>query len=337
MSTKMAIALGALLLIVAVTALQQQAEQAADSRGADTTVSLPSVDPEQVDTLEVAAPDKTPVTLVKSDAGWALSEPVAAEASERALETALDKLSDLDVTGVAATQVKNHERLEVSEGKAIHVVAKQGDVVQADLWIGVYRSGSTMVREAGKDEVAAVRGSIRYAFDKEVKDWRNRTVTDIPSDNVARLTLETKAGTVVLERKGDTFEQAAGQPPIERFDEAKAKSVVSSVARLTAVDFAGPEIDPAAVGTVEGRLSRVTLELSGDAGASQVVLKLGEKKGNHYYLQREGNDVIYRVARFVGDRLSKGPEEFVKPEESKAATASPHAKAPTKIYPQAIH
>ena len=76
---------------------------------------------------------------------------VYSEADKDAVDTAVSKLAELEAVSVAATKVENHERLEVTDAKGVHVVAKQGDKVLADVLIGAYLSGNTMVREAGGD------------------------------------------------------------------------------------------------------------------------------------------------------------------------------------------
>ena len=328
MSSKLAIALGVLIVLIGVTVLQFNAEKAADDRENSDELTLPKLEKEKIDQLEVAAPGKPKVVVKHEGDGWLVVDPVRAPASQNAVDTALDKLVGLEVTGTAATKASNHEVLEVTADKGIHVVAKNGEEVLADLWIGSYRGGNTMVRKEGDESVAAVQSAIRYAFDKEVKEWRDRTVTDEEVDQIARLTLKTPEETIVLVRDGDTFKQAEGETPIENFDASKARSLVSSVARLSTVDFAKDDITPEAAGTAEGELALVTVELDGDAGTQQIVLKLGKKVDSHYYLQREGRDELFLVSSFIGNRLSAGSKELQKSAEDNTAVATPTPAMP---------
>lgn len=336
MSSKLAIALGVLVVLVGLTVLTFNAEKAEDARGSSEALSLKTVEKDKVDHLEVAAPGKPKVVLTREGQEWMVAEPVQAPASASAVETALDKLAELEVTGTAATKASNHAVLEVTAEKGIHVIAKNGDAVATDLWIGTYRGGSTMVRQEGAEQVAAVHGSIRYAFDKQVKEWRERSVTDFDVENIAGYRIETPARTIALTREGDEFKLAEGQAPITRFDSAKARSVASSVARLNAVDFAADDVTAESAGTAQGELARVFIQLTSDAGVNEVLLKLGKKVDGNYYLQREGRDEIYTVSSFIGDRLTAGEKEFVKPEESETATAAPGSGNSKVVYPSEI-
>ncbi|MDD9946913.1 MAG: DUF4340 domain-containing protein [Myxococcales bacterium] len=343
MSKKLMIALGVLVVLAGMTLVQLNAREAEDSRGADISVELPKMEKDSIDRLEVKPPEKEAVTLVKDPSseegkGWKVSAPVEAKAATTALETALGKLAGLEVTAVAATRKENHELLEVTQDKGIHVVAKQGDKVLADLWIGAYRSGNTMVRMEGNDKVAAVKGSIRFAFDKAVKEWRDRTITDLEQDDVVAVTVENEKGTLRFEKDGDAFKQAEGEKAIPEFDPGKVKSMVGTAVHLRAVDFAKPDVTLASAGVDDAGKSKVLLELSNDAGPSQVLLRVGAKVGSNYYLRKEGDEVLYQISSFMGDRLSQGPDDFKKdppPKEGASASAKPPVNVvhPKQVIP----
>ncbi|MCH7713424.1 MAG: DUF3179 domain-containing protein, partial [Chloroflexi bacterium] len=128
-----------------------------------------------VDVLEITSPDKGSVTLKKIDDQWRLTAPIEFAAAQTAVDSALDKLAELEVSGVAATREKNHDRLEVSDEKAVKILVKQGDKVLADLRIGAYRSGNTMVRVAGEAVVGALTGArlgLLPSTTMEWGDWR---------------------------------------------------------------------------------------------------------------------------------------------------------------------
>ena len=155
MSSKLAIALGVLAAIVAITFWRLNVEQTSDQKGDRPQVSLPSIDPEKVTVLEVSAPSRTAIVLQKSEAGWRVKTPVDAKASTSALDAAIEKLKELEVTGLAASRKENHERLEVTDDKAIHVIAKNGDQVLADLLIGAYRGGNNGRHQTNQKTIAS--------------------------------------------------------------------------------------------------------------------------------------------------------------------------------------
>src|SRR5690606_3011192 len=131
----------------------------------------------------------------------------------------------------------------VDEAHGVRVIAKAGETTLGDLWLGSFGGGSTMVRPEGQDEVLAVSGSIKFAFNKPVKDWRNRRVVDVRPTDVTRVSFENADGTWRFERNAeDEWTLSEGQAEIERFGPAKVQSAVASLARMRAVDFAAPDV-----------------------------------------------------------------------------------------------
>ncbi len=308
--------LGALL---ALTVWQWNARQSEYTRPPELSAKLPKLAKDAVDELEIAAPNKPPVKLEKHGKSWKLSAPLTAAADQNAVDTALTKLSELAVVGMAATKADNHKKLEVDDAKGLHVVAKQGGKVLLDLVLGAYRSGNTMVREKSSSVVVSVTGSIKFAFDKELKDWRERTVSEVDPEHVHDILFQNTHGAFHFVREGTDWKQAPGEKAIANFDGSLVKSLVASAARLSAVDFAPADTarDAAGIGAVpEGTVSFTP---SGDAGTQQVVLRIGKKLDTNYYLGRDGNDTIYLVSAFVAERLLPSAEKFAKAEPKPAA------------------
>ena len=352
------ISIGVLAVLIGLTVWQFNARKVEDLGGPIVSVDLPKVDKEQLDELSVSSPDKGSVKLAKKDGTWRMVEPVDAQADQNAITTAVDKLAEIEVTGVAATKQQNHERLEVTEDKAVHVVASGGGKPILDLWIGKYQSGNTMVR-SGKDEaVATVKGSIKFAFNKEVRSWRHREISKLDTATVTAIAFENSKGTLRFVRgEDDEWAQAEGEKPIEDFDANKVKSIVSSVSNLRAVDFAEPGVTREQAGLAEGSGGKITLTLvagepkkaeeakegeakegeepkeaaaptEGDAAkVSQEVFRVGNMIEEQYYAGRDGDPIVYRVSGWIGKRLLAEPEQFKKTEEKPGqpqAAANPH-------------
>ena len=153
--------------------------------------TLPDIDEDAVTALDITRPppsgegEPEHVRLELHDGNWSVTSPIEAAADPSALDTALDKLDELEVSGTAATHAEHHADLEVDDAHGVHVVVHgEGDAVLADLIIGAFRGGNTMVRVAGQDTVVTVRGSIRFAFARDLKDWRNRSMFDLEADQV---------------------------------------------------------------------------------------------------------------------------------------------------------
>ena len=324
--TTAALVLGVLL---ALTVWQFQARKSEDAGTTQTVAKLPKLDREKLDGLEITAPGKPTVTLTKNDGTWSLTEPLAAPADKDAVDSALAKLADLEAVGIAATKAENHAKLEIDDAQAVHVVAKQDGKTVADLFIGGLRAGNTMVRQQGSPLVISAEGSFKYAFEKELKEWRDRTIVETDTDKLASATFQNGQGTLRFVRTGDdgtsSWAVAPGDKPLAGFDADKTKSVITSASHLHATDFAAPEITREAAGLAPTPVATVTLTSSED-GTAPIVLHLGGKAGDEYYAAREGSETIYIVSQFSGERLAGTASLFVKdepkPEAGGAAAAS---------------
>lgn len=212
--------IGAAVLLVLgglATYLVQSRTGDTDTASGSARPTLPEIDRDAVRALEITRPapsgegEPEHVRLELHDGHWRVTQPVDAEADGSAIDTALDKLHDLHegVAGTAATTSTHHDELEVDEAHGVHVVVHgEGDTVLADLVIGAFRGGSTMVRQSGQDTVVTVRGSIRFAFARDLKDWRNRAMLDLETDQIASAEWVGPNGTFRFSRP-----EVAAEPP----------------------------------------------------------------------------------------------------------------------------
>lgn len=305
-------------------------------------VSLPKVNKDEVTELEIQNPKKSlTVTFKKEESGWVLTAPVAAKADQSAVDSALDKLAELEVVGTAATRKENYERLEIDDANALRVLAKAKDKTVADLYIGAGKSGGTMVRVAGQDPVLRVRGSIRYPFDKEVKLFRDRVVLDIESKELTGLQIKSEKGSFKFEKPSEDEKWAQalakGEKPIQRFSDSKVQSLVSTLARLRASDFAAADVTPESAGLEPPAATAVLTKTDG----SQVTLELGKQheESKDYYVRVAGGEQIYRISKYTAERVITDATGFQEPEkkaDEAPAPAANHDDGPSDIPPEVL-
>lgn len=347
-------ALGVLVVLVGLALSNQRGD---DTEAAATepqgVPELPDLSASEIDALTIRRPDadEPVIELRKRDGAWRLVQPVEAEAQASSVQTALDKLADLEVERVAARNPENHARLEVTDEAGVHVVAEQAGETLASLIFGAYGGGETMVRMEGEDVVFAVRGSVKFAFDKDAKNWRDRRIADVPATDVQSIEFaygDTRR-TFVRDAAGQ-WAQGAGDAPIESFSGSKVSSVVSRLAQLRANDFAAPDVTRESAGLAEPA-SRVVLryevtpasedaegadaegETDGDAAPTvqEIVFLLGapvDAEDGPHYLAVEGRDTIYRVTNYYAKTLRPTDEDFAEdPEAEEGEDAADPAAA----------
>ncbi|MEM9189881.1 MAG: DUF4340 domain-containing protein [Myxococcota bacterium] len=276
---------------------------------------LPEIDKDEITELEIHRPETPVVRIQRQGDDWVLTAPVAAPADPQVISTALDKLDELTTVRVAATNSANHGRLEVDDEKGIQVIAKAGDSVLLHAFVGAYSDGNTMMRQDGEAQVIAVEGSIKFAFNKEVKDWRNRLVLDETASEVIGLTFENAGGTWNFYRGDDNqWAQLGGEAEIERFGPAKVQSIAASLARLRAVNFGGEEDTVESAGLAEGA-SKVTITMREGAAPA-------EEEDPH---AGHGHDNGHEHGEGEGETETEAAEG----EEAEQAEAAPATTMPT--------
>jgi hypothetical protein len=297
------------------------------------TASLPSIKKEDVTELAIKRPDQAEVVLQKQGDKWAMTAPFSAEASKDAVDNMLDKLADLKVAGVAATRKENYEKLEVDAAHALHVQAKAGDKLVANLHLGAGRGGNTMVRVEGDEQVLSAKGSLRYAFDKDLKDFRKREITDLEASELTGIALSSRKGSFKFERtsgEGATWTQvlAKGEKPIAKFDPAQVETLANTAAHLRAADFAALTEPDSTTGLATPETKVVLTKKDG----STIEVSIGKQqaKSEEYFTKLAGSDVIYRLAKFSAERLMPDAKFFEKSDnpQTPPPSADPHGGMP---------
>lgn len=276
-----------------------------------------SIDPEKVTRIEVTRPSGELVVLANASGEWSLVEPVEAEADPSNAEAALNRLAGLELVRIVATQPENHARLEVDDAHAVRVVAKGGDETLAELSIGKYADGMTMVRVGDQVEVFGASGSLRYAFDRDLKAWRNRRVVSVESSDVQSIRFESSNGTFQFDRTGETWSATEGKKDLGDLDPKTVTGLVSTAARLTASGFAEPDVSLARAGFNEPSAT-VTMALA--ESDEPIVLELGSTADNEteVFLRRTDEPTIYLVSQYLAKRLSPDASAFEKSDEPPA-------------------
>ncbi len=308
-SSRIFIALAVLVgLGVAVTTTLRSHEAKKTVEAPKATLVSPKK--EEITSLTITRPRQAPITLQRQADKWRMTAPVDAEAGQSSVDAALDRLADLKVTGVAATKKENQARLEVDAEHGIHVLAKGGDKPLLDLYLGQAKGGNTMVRSEGDDQVLIVKGSFRYVFDKEPKEFRKREVTELDSAELTALAVSSPKGSFKFVKDGEAWAQAPGEKKIDKFDHTQAQAIASTAANLRAQDFADAKESADSTGLASPQGKVVLTKKDG----STLELNIGKPtaKGDEYYAKTSQGDVVYQIPKFSAERLMPDAKFFEK-------------------------
>lgn len=341
--------LAAALLVVlgGLTAWLFYSREAQEADAGDPSATLPKVDKTKLIEIEIQRPAEPAIRLTKKGQSWVLTAPLEAETETSAVTSAVDALAELEVHGIAATKKENHKLLEVDDAHGVRVIAKEKERTVLDIVVGAYRGNNTMVRIEGKDLVLAAGGSLKYTFNKAVKDWRQRKIADLKTEELTSLKLQSSAGAFEFSQAENVWKLATGQKAIPRFDASKVQSLAASLSSLRAIDFADANVDKTKAG-LDTPQATVVLTAAAEAGTNQVVLSLGKESKEPalgYYAMRSDKPTIYIVSKYLGDQMKPTAATFqasadagapAPPTEGANFGATPQAMDPSQIPPDVM-
>ncbi len=331
---RVAIGAVAFLVLLGVTIW---AVETRDDASTDDAAELPpiDIDKDAITSLEITRPieDGTEVVVLsKIDGEWRVTVPLEADADPNNVQSALNRLTGMSPRGVVATRPENYARLEVDDAQAVKVVVRSGDAPPVELRIGKYSNGVTMVRIGDRTEVFGVNGSVRFPFDRDLKTWRNRRITDVQGQRVQEITFDSDNGSFRFGRQDGSWVPVEHQKPITDFDPKTVEGLVSTAARLTVSGFAPSEISSARAGLNEPEASitlsvapaagEVPAEVEAPAELQVIVLQIGDQtdKDTEFYLRRSDDQTIYIVSKYLADRLRPDAAAFEKSGEAPSPT-----------------
>lgn len=269
---------------------------------------LAKVEQKAIKKLTITAKGTT-VVLTKADKGegWTLLQPVSDAADQPNVDTALETIAELSFGDLVTERKEKHAEYEVDRKNGIHVQVSDGKKTLADLYLGKVMEDFTMLRLAGQDEVYQAVGALRYAFDRELKNWRDRTVVQFKPEQARKLRVALEGQVIQLSRKDDkaSWKVDESSTPVDRLDETTVQNLVSTLSTLTAFDFAD-DSTPQKAG-VDKPAATITVTL---ADNKQHALLVGNHKDEDYWVKGADDPQIFVVKKYTMESLLKRPIDF---------------------------
>lgn len=328
MEKKNLFALGALIALLGLAFYAMRTPEKGERVG-DKPRAIAEIKAANIGSLEIAQPggsDK--ITLTKKGEKWQVTAPYDKPADQSAAKSAVEALEKIKWGDITTQQKDRYADLEVSDDKAVHIVAKDGSgAVLADLFLGKSAGSSTMVRIAGKDEVWQAGELYTSTFKRDGKSWRDHVIFDQKADEAQKVTLGSGATKLVLERQpaaGADKDKAAPsifdakwkiaegsiptlKPGVE-LDHAMVNRLVQGLASLRAGEFldAGK---PEELGLSPGAPGQLEVQVAFKDGKSAGV-RIGSIKGEDYHVQALDNPQIFTAKKWGMEALAHVPADL---------------------------
>lgn len=233
---------------------------------------IPALELEAIDRVEIAR-SSAPVTIVRQDTGWGVTNLFGYPADLSKLQTALLSLADLKIGEVArgvnidtnATLVD----LQGASGKPL-VSLRLGappEMRMSDRFAPRPPQGRH-VAVAGNNQVYLVKEGLEE-FDGEPRNWVNSQLLSLQTSEIQTIELASPANaTVFLSRESGSL-QMQGIATNEEFDTSKSYDVESAFSYLNFTGVADPKLDATQTGLATPSIYRVRLK-NGDLYTARI-------------------------------------------------------------------
>lgn len=142
------------------------------------------------------------IVLEKEGTKWYLTKPIRYPADERKIATVISASTNMELKNVVSTNPKKQSVYQVdSNGTQVRIFENGNQSI--DMYVGKAASTplETFVRRSGSDKVLLVKGALSYVMKAPLKDWRDKTILQIPQNELTRIEYQYSNETFVLEKR----------------------------------------------------------------------------------------------------------------------------------------
>jgi hypothetical protein len=277
--------------IATIVVLQQPGEVSSTGSMSETLVDYDSL---AVDKIEIRS-SKGTVILEKEGGIWNLISPVKYRADETTVTTAIGKGRSLDLSSLVSTNPQKQELFKVdSLGTLVNVYEKGEE--RASFRIGKASSSftETYVRREGSDDVYLALGNLASTFDRQLKDWRDKTIFRTFKDNITNVKFQYGDTTFTLSFE-DSLWTADGDSSVE----SKVTSFLSSLSNFQTDEFidSPPSNLPKLTGSFEVEGTQIRFYYNSDA--------------DKYYVQDSRSSQWFEISSWKASQVLKRKKDFL--------------------------
>ncbi len=292
--------------------------------------------------IAVKSKDKGEVQLQKKPEGWiVVSGQKTYQADKTPIDNLLDSVGKIKIEAIVSKNPQKQKEFEVDQEKGVEVRIEDGaQKTLAHFYVG--KSGpdlfSTYLRRADATQVVLASGMLKMTFDRELKDWRNKTIFALNQQDITAYQVKGEKGFHL--KKGDKDQWEIIEPEQISPKKEPVDDCLKTIATLTAADFAeGPlkdfQLDQPAQ----------TILVTMKDGSTRTLLLGKEKNAYQRFVKTPDADTIYILEKYHLDKLMPALDTFRQsdaekekkqtPEQTGAAQETKTEKRGAKTDPQA--
>ncbi len=235
------------------------------------------------------------IILERRGTEWFVGKPLSYKADQQQVHSLVGLLANLRLETVVSSNPEKQSMFQVdSTGTRISLF--DGTTSVAGLIIGKVGNavGETYVRADGSSDVALVQGSLTYIGSRPVRDWRDKTIIEVPKEQIQNVAYQYGDTTFTL-----TFRDSAWFVDDSPADPQVVNGVLASLAHFTAYDFVDmpPEPPPAIAAAIS---------------YNGVQVRFSHLENTELYLvQGSGSTQWYEVQKWRANQVLKRKKDFL--------------------------
>jgi hypothetical protein len=282
-----------ILLVLAIAAFFALRRQGETSSSGESGTPLVTFDSSAVDRIELGSA-RTMVTLQRDGNTWRIIAPIQYPADEAAVKAVLEKGRHIQLENVVSTNPQKQDVFQVdSTGTLVRIF--QNGSEKAAFIVGKASSSytETFVRKESSNDVYLASGVLTYAFNKPVKDWRDKSIYKADQGSIREVHF----------KYGDTTFTLANRDSLWRVDGdsasfATVRSFLGAIANFQTDDF---------IDTTVRTLPRLRATL--DVDGTQIRFYY-EKDGSKYLVQSSRSAQLFEVQNWRASQVLKKKKDF---------------------------
>ena len=295
----------------------------------EATYSLPdielSLDPSRVVRVEI---DRTGayVKLERIHGSWRITDPVNDAVDDDAIAQLLKGIAQFRLTNMVSTNPARQGKFQVDgSGTRVTITTEDGSSIPIVIGKQARDENRTFIRPASSNTVYLADGITPGMINRELRDWRHRTVYQTDPGRITAISLKEGAETFVFRKTGRAWQLDGGVVPREIMT-----AMLDGISNIQALDFVDA---PRLVRNQSMMLVNVT-------GLHPISLEFLAHSASteHVLLRTSASPVLFAVNKALVHRLQQAIDYFsvppeplgdiegdpsVAPQEDRAATIAP--------------
>lgn len=300
--------IGIFIILFLFAYLYERETNKGEQKSLSEILLFPDFKPEQAVEIQIKSKEKT-VVLTKKAEKWMVAlnggyYPADIEGVENVFKT----IKGMHRECIISTDPAKYPLFELDEKNGLDVKIKgTGNSKLAHFYVG--KNGpdlfSTYIRKEGEKEVLLLSGILKANFEKELREWRDRTIFNLnPGDILKVEILSSKKKLSLMKNEKGNWEMI--EPEKAKAKQDMAEGLASALSRLQAYDFED-SADLKSTGLLVPSI-RILIVMKNNTTHELLIGK--DKDSSKRYVKRGDNPIVFLVQNYELMPILKEPTEL---------------------------